>query len=149
MTRDYYAEMYVAGLLADAGWNIYFPHRDKGFDFIITKDTSTGIVVRPVQVKGLYPTVSKTPKRTYGYNGSLSLVHHEMALIIPYFSASTPGSIPTHIAYMPRAKISTQKGRGFKCHPWKYTVSGAVQRKEFVKYFDLPGMRAMETTAWK
>jgi len=26
-TRDYFAELYVAGLMADAGWNIYFPHR--------------------------------------------------------------------------------------------------------------------------
>ena len=24
-TRDYFAEMYVAGVLADAGWDIYFP----------------------------------------------------------------------------------------------------------------------------
>jgi len=31
-TRDYFAEMYVAGILADKGWNIYFPRRDKGFD---------------------------------------------------------------------------------------------------------------------
>jgi hypothetical protein len=35
MARDYFAEMYVAGLLADAGWNIYFPHRDMGFDYIV------------------------------------------------------------------------------------------------------------------
>ena len=37
MSRDYFAEMYVAGILADNGWNIYFPRRDNGFDFIITK----------------------------------------------------------------------------------------------------------------
>lgn len=34
---DYFAELFVAGRLADAGWNVYFPHRDQGFDFIITK----------------------------------------------------------------------------------------------------------------
>jgi hypothetical protein len=27
---DYFAELFVAGLLADAGWNVYFPHRDQG-----------------------------------------------------------------------------------------------------------------------
>src|SRR5216683_3941776 len=32
---DYLVELYVAGVLADAGWNVYFPHRDEGFDFII------------------------------------------------------------------------------------------------------------------
>jgi hypothetical protein len=37
-TRDYFAEMYVAGILADKGWNVYFPKRDIGFDFIITKE---------------------------------------------------------------------------------------------------------------
>ena len=60
MSRDYFAEMYVAGILADHGWNIYFPRRDKGFDFIITKDLGERMLVRPVQVKGLYPTGAKT-----------------------------------------------------------------------------------------
>jgi len=36
-TRDLFAELYVAGALAHAGWHIYFPKRDFGFDFIITK----------------------------------------------------------------------------------------------------------------
>ena len=36
MIRDQFAEMYVAGVLADAGWNIYLPHRDVGFDMIAT-----------------------------------------------------------------------------------------------------------------
>lgn len=38
---DYFAELYVAGRLADAGWNVYFPHRDKGFDFIISNPHRT------------------------------------------------------------------------------------------------------------
>ncbi len=33
-SRDYFAEMYVAGVMADSGWNIYFPRRDEGFSFI-------------------------------------------------------------------------------------------------------------------
>lgn len=49
---DYLAELYVAGVLADAGWNVYFPHRDEGFDFIISKYLGDRIVLRLVQVKG-------------------------------------------------------------------------------------------------
>jgi hypothetical protein len=35
--HDYFAELYVAGRFADAGWNVYFLHRDAGFDFIVSK----------------------------------------------------------------------------------------------------------------
>src|SRR5229473_1817256 len=57
---DYFAELYVAGRFADAGWNVYFPHRDKGFDFIISKPhAEVGQLIRPVQVKGKYPRVRK------------------------------------------------------------------------------------------
>lgn len=30
--HDYLAELHVAGLLADAGWNVCFPHRDESAD---------------------------------------------------------------------------------------------------------------------
>ena len=63
MTLDYFAETYVAGLLADASWNIYFPRRDKGFDYIVTRETAVGVLVRPVQVKGLYPTAEKISRQ--------------------------------------------------------------------------------------
>jgi len=63
-TRDYFAEMYVAGILADAGWNVYFPRRDKGFDFVITKHVGSRTIIRAVQVKGKYPGRTKTDKRT-------------------------------------------------------------------------------------
>ena len=53
---DYFAELYVAGRFADAGWNVYFPHRDQGFDFVISKVIGVDTVLRPVQVKGKYPT---------------------------------------------------------------------------------------------
>jgi len=42
LTREVFAELYVAGVLADAGWNIYFPTRDIGFDFIATKTAAAG-----------------------------------------------------------------------------------------------------------
>jgi len=50
-TRDYFAEMYIAGVMADQGWNIYFPHRDIGFDFMATIEVESEILIRPVQVK--------------------------------------------------------------------------------------------------
>jgi hypothetical protein len=57
---DYFAELFVAGRLADAGWNVYFPHRDQGFDFIVTKTVGAAdMLIRPVQVKGKYPTGEK------------------------------------------------------------------------------------------
>lgn len=32
IVNDYSAELVVASTFAEAGWNIYFPHRDQGFD---------------------------------------------------------------------------------------------------------------------
>jgi len=51
MGSDYFAELYVAGVLARRGWNLYFPHRDEGFDFMISKIIGNDMVIRPVQVK--------------------------------------------------------------------------------------------------
>lgn len=36
-TRDYFAELYVAGMMADRGGAIYFPKRDIGSDFVASK----------------------------------------------------------------------------------------------------------------
>lgn len=85
---DYFGEMLVAGRLADAGWNIYFPRRDQGFDFIATKEVGGRILMRPVQVKGKYPTRAKTDKAVYGYIGQLTQLHDEMVLAIPYFESN-------------------------------------------------------------
>src|SRR4051812_11228685 len=113
---DYFAELYVAGLFADAGWNVYFPHRDKGFDFIITKPhKQLGQIIRAVQVKGKYPTTEKGDKATYGYVGKLTAMHPEMVLAIPYFSHETPG-IPLCVAYMPPSQIKPHI-RGYRCEP--------------------------------
>ncbi len=61
--QDYFAELYVAGLMANAGWNVCFPHRDRGMDFIISKTGADGSeIIRPVQVKGKYPSTQKGNK---------------------------------------------------------------------------------------
>src|SRR5438876_385305 len=97
-TRDYFAELYVAGFMGDDGWHIYFPHRDVGFDFIATKNVDEQIIIRPVQVKGLYPSQTKKSREKYGYVGSLTQVHPDMALVLPYFSTDRWGVAPAWIA---------------------------------------------------
>lgn len=77
-TRDYFAELYVAGLFGDAGWTVYFPKPDVRFDFIATKLVDGEMLLRPVQVKGLYPTAGKKDKVTFGYIGELTASHPAM-----------------------------------------------------------------------
>jgi hypothetical protein len=148
MTRDYFAEMYVAGILADNGWNIYFPRRDKGFDFIITKEAHDRMIVRPVQVKGLYPTGAKTDKNVYGYTGRLTQLHPDMVLALPYFPTDVTGVAPIHIAYMPRQRIRPQAGRGYRCVPAKFVAGAAQPRQESLRFFDAAGIAAMESSTW-
>src|SRR5262249_58885531 len=148
MARDYFAEMYVAGLLADAGWSLYFPRRDKGFDYIITRDLEAGVLVRPVQVKGLYPTAEKGDKVTYGYNGRLSVLHRDMALILVYFEPGATEGTPQHIAYMPWKQIRSRKRGGYRCVPGSLRTGKVSPRRDFVNYFDGQGRRAMSEPDW-
>jgi hypothetical protein len=147
-TRDYFAEMYVAGVLADAGWQIYFPRRDVGFDFIALKSTSEWPVIRPVQVKGKYPTEAKTDKRYYGYEGELSQLHPEMVLAIPFFS-SGHADAPDCIAYMPYGQLRLNKSNG-RIHTFPATFRGgkAVPRREFRKFFDMDGLQLLASASF-
>jgi hypothetical protein len=122
-TFDQLAELHVAGLFAEAGWRVYFPHRDDGFDFIAAKQTLNGILIRPVQVKGKYPETEKLDKPVYGYIGKLTQTHPEMVLAIPYFEQ---GDIPLikHVAFMPLCKIKSHK-RGSKSEPAKFVQGKA------------------------
>jgi hypothetical protein len=114
--RDYFAEMYVAGMLADAGWNVYFPKRDIGFDFIITKEIHGEVVLRPVQVKGKYPERRKTDKPTYGFVGKLSQRHKQMVLAIPLFPLEKSAKSPLSVAFMPISQIK-KHSRGIYIAP--------------------------------
>jgi hypothetical protein len=144
---DYFAELYVAGRFADAGWNIYFPRRDRGFDFIVSRPTSGGSqLLRPVQVKGKYPMASKGDKNVYGYIGDLTELHPEMVLAIPFFSSVSPGT-PTCIAYIPRPLIR-QHTRGFKCEPTTFRNGVAKPRRDYAKFFDEAGLNLVERSDW-
>jgi hypothetical protein len=149
MARDYFAEMYVAGVLADTGWNVYFPRRDQGFDFIITKQLVDRVLVRPVQVKGKYPELDKCDRGTYGYIGELTVLHADMVLVIPYFPTDIASVAPTCVAYMPRSQIRPQQGQGWRCVPAKFSSSVAVPRPNFQQYFDIVGIKFMEQVGWE
>jgi hypothetical protein len=147
-TRDYFAEMYVAGLMADAGWNIYFPRRDKGFDFIATIDDDAGTLVRSVQVKGFYPTRDKTDKSVYGYGGRLTQLHCDMILALVYFPLGGLTGAPAQIAYMPRTQIRARSRGGFRCVPCSIVARTVVQRREFASFFNADGLRSVASRKW-
>lgn len=149
-TRDLFAELYTAGLLADAGWHIYFPKRDFGFDFIVTKPTASGIVIRPVQVKGKYPTPTKGDTQYYGFGGWLSQLHPEMVLAIPYFS-SEHAPAPKFTAFMPYGQIRrhTTDPEWWQASPCRFRSGEPVQRRDYQKFFDGRGLQLMESTTFK
>jgi hypothetical protein len=144
---DYSAELHVSGRFANAGWNVYFPHRDEGFDFIISKDVEgVGEIIRPVQVKGKYPTSGKKNNPVYGYVGKLSKMHPDMVLAIPYYSLADPEN-PVFVAYSPISMIK-KHSRGYRCQPAKYENEKPAMRPAFVKFFDEEGLKLVETTDW-
>lgn len=147
VSRDYFAELYVAGVMADAGWTIYFPHRDRGMDFIATRAESSGVeLIRPVQVKGKYPIQVKTDKSVYGYVGGLNQIHPEMVLAIPYFRSSQLGP-PEFVAFMPLSRIRRHK-RGFRCQPACFKGGKPVPRRDFARFVDSPGLDLMKSSKW-
>jgi hypothetical protein len=146
--RDYFAELYVAGLMGDAGWSVYFPKRDVGFDFIATYTRDGFTLVRPVQVKGLYPTEAKKDRAGYGYIGKLTQLHDDMVLVLPYFSTDKAGSAPACIAYMPRVEIRSQASRHFQCRPARFVAGGAKPRPSFEKFFGSQGLHALTSPTW-
>jgi len=147
-TRDYFAELYVAGIMGDAGWSVYFPKRDVGFDFIASKEVSGCVLIRPVQVKGRYPSEEKTNKVAYGYIGKLSQVHDDMVLALPFFPRDVTGVAPDFIAYMPRRSINLQSSRGYACQPASFVSGSARPRKTYLKYFGSAGLLLMESPNW-
>jgi hypothetical protein len=142
---DYFAELHVAGRLADAGWDIYFPHRDKGFDFVISKVVNGSPILRPVQVKGKYPSGEKINKSVYEYVGRLTQTHPEMVLAIPYFSASSPKDAGL-IAFMPWASVKPLSC-GFRCQPATYRGGG--QDASIRSFFGEEGIARLDSLTWK
>jgi hypothetical protein len=147
-TSDYFAELYVAGRFAEAGWNVYFPRRDRGFDFIVSKALTDGQqMLRPVQVKGKYPIAEKRDLVTYGYVGGLSERHPQMVLAIPFF-ANDAREIPTCVAYMPSPLVRPTMSGKFRCEPASLTKAIATPRRDFARFFNDAGLRLVERPDW-
>ena len=144
---DYLAELYVAGLLADSGWNIYFPHRDEGFDFIISKCVEADMILRPVQVKGKYPTTGKTNITSYGSVSKLCALHPEMVLAIPYFSRDSACKTPLCTAYMPLGLIR-RHSKGYRCQPANSKDGRPQPKRDHRQFFDAEGIRLLELPNW-
>jgi hypothetical protein len=147
-TRDYLAELYVAGLMGDRGWSIYFPKRDDGFDFISTKAAPSGLIMRPVQVKGLYPTLGKVDKQTYGWRGRLSQTHPDMALVLSFFSPDEKTMAPDHLAFIPFASIRPTTSGEWRSHPAIFKSGRAMPRRHYRPFFGASGLDAMEEKSW-
>ena len=143
ITRDVFAEYYVAGLFADAGWEVYSPHRDRGFDFLVTKEVCGETVLVPVQVKGLYPTSSKTDKTVYGYTGKLTAIHPNMVLALPYFDTDHSKPSPLFTAFMPLSEVK-HSSRGYRCQPASFKDGAATPRRDFTRFFDSSGIQLIE-----
>lgn len=133
--------MYIAALLADAGWDIYFPRRDKGFDMIVSRASANGTVVRPVQVKGKYATDDKTDKAVYGYVGSLTALHEDKVLAIPFFTSSD-AIAPRLVAWAPFEALKN-KSRGFGFEPATFKSGIPEMRRDYAKYFGDEGLSAL------
>ena len=147
-TRDYFAELYSAGIFGDAGWSVYFPKRDVGFDFIVSKPVGDQVLLRPVQVKGLYPTGAKGDKDYYGFIGHLSAIHPDMVLVLAFFAATERGASPEKIAYMPYSEFKKPIGGGYRCVPAKFEAGHSMPRKEFARYFGEQGLLSVESSMW-
>jgi len=146
-TSDFFAELYVAGRFADAGWNVYFPRRDRGFDFIASRMGSDGMeLIRPVQVKGKYPEEGTGNRLTYGYVGELTGLHSDMVLAIPFFTYDSREN-PTCVAYLPYCLIRTHS-RGFRCEPAAFRDATPRPRRDYMKFFGDAGLYLVERTDW-
>lgn len=143
-TRDYLAELFVAGTMGDAKWQIYFPKRDEGFDFIAVKRTPTNPIIRPVQVKGLYPTAGKKDRDVYPWRGALSQVHPDLVLAVVYFTCEPETVAPAHVAYVPVAQLKRPTRGGYRFDGASLHCGRVSPRRDFRHCFDRDGLRALE-----
>lgn len=147
-TRDYFAELYVAGLFGDAGWAVYFPKRDVGFDFVVSKEVAGSTLLRPVQVKGLYPTAEKRDQDAYGFAGVLSAVHPEMVVAMPFFSAAGGDVAPACIAFMPLSAMRDRERGGVRCVPCSLAGGVPRPRPSYLRFMGVAGLAALEDPGW-
>jgi hypothetical protein len=141
------AELYIAHKFSNVGWDIYFPHKDKGFDFIASRRCKSGKdLVRPVQVKCKYPTTEHTPKHTYGFEGYLSRLHPEMVVVIMFFTYGCYET-PEIVAYMPVTQL-TKSPSGYRCIPAHRIGGEPKPRPEYAHFFGDEGLAWVANEDW-
>lgn len=148
-TRDYLAELFVAGTMGDAKWQIYFPKRDEGFDFIAVKRTVTGTIMLPVQVKGLYPTAAKKDKAAYRWRGTLSQVHEDLILAVVYFTPDPDTTAPSHVAYVPLSHLKRPSRGGYGFYGASLKGGQITPRRDSKHFFDRKGLQALDSIGSK
>jgi hypothetical protein len=147
--RDLFAELYVAGLFADAGWSVYFPHRDVGFDFIATKVAQPSVIIRPVQVKGRYPEPGRRSRGWLGWEGTLTQIHPEMVFAISFFP-TTHESAPLFTAFLPLVSLNPDRTEpnNYSVYPGSYNCQTTVQRKMFRPFIGAEGLDLVATAGF-
>lgn len=150
MTRDAFAELYVAGLLADRGWGIYFPRRDTGIDFIATLPVGGELLVRPVQVKGKYAGTQKTDKAQYGFLGEITQMHDDLVLAMPFFTAEAT-TAPLFTVFLPRGMIRVQptSERPHRVYPCRFSRGRPEVRPSFARFVDAAGLALLADPLWR
>lgn len=143
-TRDYLAELFVAGIMGDAKWQIYFPKRDEGFDFIAIKRTANGTLMRPVQVRGLYPTPEKKDRGVYQWRGKLTQTHPDMIVAFCYFSSDATTVAPTCVAYVPLEYMKKPSRGGYRFDGASLKGGRVSPRRDSKHFFDWEGLRALD-----
>ena len=144
--RDQFAEMYVAGCFMDAGWQVFFPHRDEGFDFIAAKRTLAGTFLRPVQVRGCYREPGGKPNKSAYGKGLIKLTqtHPDMVVAIPFFSEQSPHH-PHGVAYLRLPDLKTNGVKGnFYSYPAQLNNGVAQPRPSYEGLFGTAGLARLE-----
>lgn len=146
--RDEFAELYVSALFADGGWTVYFPRRDKGFDCIVTMQKGDDMLVRPIQVKGVYPEEFKKGGKPFGRDLKLTAIHPQMVLVMPFFQyAPEKSSSPTHVGFFP-IKPSTRPDRKHIIRP-AFLKAGVISvRDSYQGSFGKAGIAEVEKLTW-
>jgi len=142
------AELAVASMFVDGGWNVYTPHRDVGTDFIATKACGDRLILRPVQVKGCYLR-SRKDTATYGRRDmELGEQHPEMVLAIPYYRHGAPSLAPICVAFIPLAQLVKQPNGNYRCEPACIRKREILPRRNFRHYFGDHGLALLEQPGW-
>jgi hypothetical protein len=147
--RSTTAEFLVLQQFVDRRWEIYFPYRDKGFDFVVSKRIGSQILWRPIQVKGIYPTVKKKDRRDIGLRGKLSRLDPHMVLAMPFFKPGNSRS-PVFIAYIPLSKIrqNPKLDRPHWCLAASHRSGSPRKKSQFEQHYDTQGLKEVENPAW-